>query len=168
MTIKKKIPQKSTHTAQEDDYYALEKQRIAEETKKAHRMHEEDIQTHLTAMIPYYDDASTEERRLLLLINSLLIHRFEEVGMVYWWIFRRNPAEMRDYADLFGDDVTASDLSTMIAFLENKKEESENMVEMGFDADGEEDPLTGSGWDDEYQQNEEDDENDEDEKWDRE
>jgi len=86
MTIKKKtIAETFKQTSPEDDgYYAVEKKRIAEEAQKAHRIHEEDIQTHLTAMIPYYDDADTDERRLLLLVNSLLIHRFEEVGMVYW------------------------------------------------------------------------------------
>jgi|GEM_PF-1253152 len=36
-------------------------------------------------------------------------------------------------------------MDAMIAFLENKKEESENMVEMGFDEDGEEDPSSSSG-----------------------
>jgi hypothetical protein len=165
MTIKKKIPQENIDNSNEDDYYVLEKQRIAEEAKKAHRIHEEDIQTHLTAMIPYYDDANTEERRLLLLVNSLLIHRFEEVGMVYWWIFRQNPHEIREYADLFWADVTPADMDAMIVFLENKKEESENMVEMGFDEDGEEDPSSSSWWDDEYSENEGNEENEEDEKW---
>lgn len=80
MTIKKSPLQSNKDTSYEDDdYYAAERKRIAEEAQKAHRIHEEDIQTHLTAMIPYYDDAEDDERRLLLTLNNLLIHRFSEV-----------------------------------------------------------------------------------------
>lgn len=142
MTIKKKrLPESPQPSYENDDYYAVEKKRIAEETQKAHRIHELDVQSHLTAMIPYYDDAEIEERRLLLLVNNLLIHRFAEVGMMYWWIFRHNPVEIREYADLFAPELTDGDLQSIIRFLEVKKEESENMVEMGFDEDGEEDDL---------------------------
>lgn len=142
MTIKKKrLPESPQPSSENDDYYAVEKKRIAEETQKAHRIHELDVQSHLTAMIPYYDDAEIEERRLLLLVNNLLIHRFAEVGMMYWWIFRHNPIEIREYADLFAPELTDGDLQSVIRFLEVKKEESENMVEMGFDEDGEEDDL---------------------------
>lgn len=126
---------------EDDDYYAVERKRIAEEAQKAHRIHEEDIQTHLTAMIPYYEDAEWEDRRRLLLLNNLLIHRFEEVGMVYWGIFRHAPGEIRDYRDLFGADLSDTDMNRIISFLSQKKEESENMVEMGFDEDGEEDDI---------------------------
>ncbi len=143
MTIKKKTIVESPFddSSEDDGYYAVEKKRIAAEAQKAHRIHEEDVQTHLTAMLPYYDDAEREERRVLLLVNSLLIHRFKEIGMVYWGIFRHNPIEIRDYADLFGKDLSEADMNMIIAFLERKKEESENMVEMGFDEDGEEDDL---------------------------
>lgn len=143
MTTRKKTSPENLRESsfEEDDYYAVERKRIAEEAQKAHRIHEEDIQTHLTAMIPYYDDAEPEEKRLLLLLNSLLIHRFEEVGMVYWGIFRHTPMEIREYTDLYSDDLNESDINTLIAFLENKKVESENMVEMWFDEDGEEDDV---------------------------
>lgn len=126
---------------EDDDYYAVERKRIAEEAQKAHRIHEEDIQSHLTAMIPYYDDAEWGDRRRLLLLNNLLIHRFEEVGMVYWGIFRHTPSEIRDYRDIFGADLSETDMNRIISFLSQKKEESENMVEMGFDEDGEEDDI---------------------------
>jgi hypothetical protein len=95
-------------------------------------------------MIPYYDDAEPEDRRRLLLLNSLLIHRFAEVGMVYWGIFRHTPHEIKEYSDLFGEDLSMLDMAQLIAFLEQKKEESENMVEMGFDEDGEDDDLVPS------------------------
>ena len=142
MTIKKKtIMESPEKISEDDDFYAAEKKRIAEETQKAHRIHEEDIRTHLTAMIPYYDDAEVEDRRLLLLINSLLIHRFAEVWMMYWGIFRHNPNEIREYGDLFGGDLSSSDMNQVITFLEMKKDEAKNMVEIGFDEDGEEDDL---------------------------
>ena len=59
MTTRKKTSRENTQETsfEEDDYYAAERKRIAEEAQKAHRIHEEDIQTHLTAMIPYDDDA---------------------------------------------------------------------------------------------------------------
>lgn len=144
MTIKKKtITGRPTETSREDDeYYAVEKKRIGEEAQKAHKIHELDVQTHLTAMIPYYDDAEGDDRRRLLLMNNLLVSRFEEPGMMYWNIFRKAPREIRDYQDLFGADLTESDCAILIQFLEEKKIESENMVEMGFDEDGEEDDLT--------------------------
>ena len=142
MTIKKKTIMESPEKIYEDDdFYAVEKKRIAEETQKAHRIHEEDIRIHLTAMIPYYDDAEVDDRRLLLLINSLLIHRFSEVWMMYWGIFRQNPNEIREYSDLFGDDLTLSDMNRVITFLDMKKDESKNMVEIGFDEDWEEDEV---------------------------
>jgi hypothetical protein len=92
-------------------------------------------------MIPYYDEAEGDDRRLLLLLNNLLINRFEEPGMMYWNIFRNAPSEIRDYADLFGDDLLEKDIRALIHFLEVKKEEQENMVDMGFDEDGEEDDM---------------------------
>lgn len=61
--------------------------------------------------------------------------------MVYWGIFRYAPGEIRDYRDLFGDDLSETDMNRIISFLSQKKEESENMVEMGFDEDGEEDDI---------------------------
>ena len=59
--------------------------------------------------------------------------------MMYWGIFRHTPREILEYRDLFGDDLNESDMNKIITFLEQKKEESENMVEMGFDEDGEQD-----------------------------
>ncbi len=59
MTTRKNTSIKNSKetSIEDDDYYAVERKRIAEEAQKAHRIHEEDIQTHLTAMIPYYEDA---------------------------------------------------------------------------------------------------------------
>lgn len=143
MTIKKKnIPGRPDTASQEDDdFYAVEKKRIAEEAQKAHKIHELDVQTHLTAMIPHYEEAEWDDRRRLLVLNNCLINRFKEPGMMYWNIFRRAPHEIREYADLFGDDLTDTDCMMLITFLEEKKTESENMVEMGFDEDGEEDDI---------------------------
>jgi hypothetical protein len=95
MTMKKKIP------AIDDDYYAVQKKRIAEETQKAHKIHEKEIESHLNSVIPYYEEANSEEARLLVLFNNLLVNRFKEVGLVYWNIFRYAPIEIRDYADMF-------------------------------------------------------------------
>jgi hypothetical protein len=97
MTMKKTLSSPEC----DDDYYALEKKRIAEETKKANRIHEQDIESHLTAVIPYYEEADEEEARLLVLLNNLLVNRFKEIGLVYWNIFRHTPIEIRDYADMF-------------------------------------------------------------------
>lgn len=143
MTMPKKhIPESPKKPSlEEDDYYVVEKKRIAEETQKAHKIHELEVQSHLTAMIPYYDEAEGDDRRVLLLLNNLLINRFEEPGMMYWNIFRNAPSEIRDYADLFGDDLSEKDIRALIHFLEVKKEEQENMVDMGFDEDGEEDDV---------------------------
>jgi len=59
MTIPKKSPESVAKSSLEvdDDYYVVEKKRIAEETQKLHRIHEEDIHLHLVAHIPYYEDA---------------------------------------------------------------------------------------------------------------
>lgn len=143
MTMPKKhIPESPKKPSlEEDDYYVVEKKRIAEETQKAHKIHELEVQSHLTAMIPYYDEAEGDDRRVLLLLNNLLINRFEEPGMMYWNIFRNAPSEIRDYADLFGSDLSEKDIRALIHFLEVKKEEQENMVDMGFDEDGEEDDV---------------------------
>ena len=132
MTMPKKhIPESPKKPSlEEDDYYVVEKKRIAEETQKAHKIHELEVQSHLTAMIPYYDEAEGDDRRVLLLLNNLLINRFEEPGMMYWNIFRNAPSEIRDYADLFGDDLLEKDIRALIHFLEVKKEEQENMVDM--------------------------------------
>lgn len=61
--------------------------------------------------------------------------------MVYWGIFRHTPREILEYTDLFGADLSQSDVSNIIQFMESKKEESENMVDIGFDEDGEEDDF---------------------------
>lgn len=80
MTMPKKhIPESPANPSfEEDDYYALEKKRIAEETQKAHKIHELEVQSHITSMIPYYDEAEGDDRRVLLLLNNLLMNRFEE------------------------------------------------------------------------------------------
>ena len=149
MTIPKKMPESVRRDSIEvDDYYAVEKQRIAEETKKAHRIHEIDMQSHLTALIPYYDEAEGDDRRRLHLLNSLLVSRFEEPGMMYWNIFRNAPQEINDYADLFGADLSEEDKGAIIDFLLLKKTEAANMVDMGFDEDGEEDTIFRS-WNEE-------------------
>jgi hypothetical protein len=141
MTMQKKhIPESVTKASfEDDDYYVIEKKRIAEETQKAHKIHELEVQSHITSMIPYYEEAEWDDRRQLLLLNNLLINRFERPGMMYWNIFRNAPMEIRDYADLFAPDLTEKDINAIIHFLETKKEEAENMVDMGFDEDGEED-----------------------------
>lgn len=145
MTIRKNTKDiKKTTSYEDDDYYASEKKRIAEETQKAHKIHELEIQSHLTAMIPYYDDAEWDDRRRLLLLNNLLINRFQEPGMMYWNIFRRAPAEIREYADIFEWDLSESDVNSIIHFLELKKEEEKNMVDIGFDEDGEEDEIVSN------------------------
>lgn len=141
MTIKKKTIAERPVSSSDDDYYVLEKKRIAEETQKAHKIHDLEVQTHLTAMIPYYEDAEGDDRRRLLLLNNLLVNRFEEPGMMYWNIFRNAPREIRDYADIFEWELSESDINAIIHFLEQKKEEASQMVDMGFDEDGEEDDL---------------------------
>gem|GEM_PF-874071 len=85
----------------EDDYYAVEKKRIALEAQQAHKIHEKEIESHLNSVIPYYEEAEEEDARLLVLLNNLLVNRFAEVGLVYWNIFRHAPSEIRDYADMF-------------------------------------------------------------------
>lgn len=76
---KKSLPENTQNDAVEtDDYYAVEKQRIAEETQKAHRIHEEDVHLHLVANIPYYDDADPTVRRSLVRLNNLLLHRYDQ------------------------------------------------------------------------------------------
>ncbi len=97
MTMKKTV----SSPEYEDDYYALEKKRIAEEAQKAHKIHVKEVESHLNSVIPYYDEAEGEDARLLVLLNNLLVNRFEEVGLVYWNIFRHTPSEIRDYADIF-------------------------------------------------------------------
>lgn len=143
MTIPKKSPESVIKSSLEvdDDYYAVAKQRIAEETQKAHKIHEVEMESHLTALIPYYDEAEGDDRRRLLLLNRLLVSRFEEPGMMYWNIFRNAPAEIEEYADLFWADLSESDKKSIIDFLHYKKEEEANMVDMWFDGDGEEDDL---------------------------
>ncbi len=142
MTMLKNSPKNLQRaTIEVDDYYAMARKRIAEETQKAHRIHEENIQTHITAMIPYYDESEGEDSRRLLLLNSLLIHRFEEPGMMYWNIFRNNPWEIEDYADLFWDELSEEDRQAIIDFLQFKKNEDNSMVDMGFDEDWEEDDF---------------------------
>ncbi len=145
MTIQKKtILEQPENSYEEDDYYAVEKKRIAEEAQKARRVHEEDVQTHITAMIPYYEDADGECKKCLLTLNNVLIHRFSEAGLVYWTIFRHNPMEIREYADLIGQDMSSSDMERVIVYFNDKNEEAKNMVDIGFDADGEEDDFLGN------------------------
>ncbi len=97
MTMKKTLSSPEC----DDDYYALEKKRIALETQKAHKIHEKEIESHLNSVIPYYEEADGEEARLLVLLNNLLVNRFAEVGLVYWNIFRHTPREIREYSDMF-------------------------------------------------------------------
>ncbi len=80
MTIPKKMPESVRRASLEvdDDYYAVEKQRIAEETQKARRIHEEDIHLHLVANIPYYEDADATVRQSLVRLNNLLLHRYDQ------------------------------------------------------------------------------------------
>ncbi len=141
MTIQKKtiLENAPVVSYEDDDYYAVERKRIAEEAQKARRIHEEDVQTHITAMIPYYEDADSECRRCLLSLNNILIHRFSEAGMVYWGIFRHAPSEIREYSDLFWEDLVPNDVERIVVYLNDKNEEAKNMVDIGFDADGEED-----------------------------
>lgn len=63
MTMQKKRPLEIPNKTriEEDDYYAIEKKRIAEEAQKAHKIHELEVQEHITQMIPYYDEAEGEE-----------------------------------------------------------------------------------------------------------
>ena len=117
----------------DDDYYALEKKRIALETQKAHKIHEKEIESHLNSVIPYYEEADGEEARLLVLLNNLLVNRFAEVGLVYWNIFRHTPREIREYSDMFWNDLDDSSVEKIIVFLEEKKYDSENLVDIWFD-----------------------------------
>ncbi|MFA6080070.1 MAG: hypothetical protein WC753_01155 [Candidatus Gracilibacteria bacterium] len=128
MTMKKHLS-----PVADDDYYVVERSRIAEEAKKAHRIHEKEVESHLNSVIPYYEDADVEEARLLVLLNNILVNRFKEIGLVYWNIFRHAPIEIRDYSDMFGDDLNASSVERIIAFLEEKKHDSENLIAIGFD-----------------------------------
>ncbi len=139
---KKSLPENTQNDAVEtDDYYAVEKQRIAEETQKAHRIHEEDVHLHLVANIPYYDDADPTVRRSLVRLNNLLLHRYDQPWLIIWQFLQHEPTEIRDYAADFGDDLSESEQDMLVSFLQEKKQEEENMVDMGFDEDGEEDEL---------------------------
>lgn len=117
----------------DDDYYALEKKRIAAETQKAHKIYEKEIESHFNAIIPYYEEADEEEARLLILLNNLLVNRFAEVGLVYWNIFRHAPIEIREYADMFWNDLDDTSVERIITFLEAKKYDSEHLVDIWFD-----------------------------------
>jgi hypothetical protein len=55
------------------------------------------------------------------------------VGLVYWNIFRHAPIEIRDYADMFWDALDTISVERIIAFLEEKKYDAENMVDIWFD-----------------------------------
>ncbi len=127
MTMKKIIP------AIDDDYYAVQKKRIAEETQNAHRIHEKEIESHLNSIIPYYEEADGEAARLLVLLNNLLVHRFAEIGLVYWNIFRHTPSEIREYADMFWDDLDIVSVEKIITFLEERKYDTEHLVDIWFD-----------------------------------
>jgi hypothetical protein len=98
MTTKKK---NTPENPPEDDYYVVEKKRIAKETQKLHRIHEEDIHLHLVANIPFYEDAPDGVRTALVRLNNVLIHRFDEPGMIYWDFFKKTPKELYDYASDF-------------------------------------------------------------------
>lgn len=164
MTIQKKtlLVNDPQNSFEEDDYYAIEKKRIAEDAQKARRIHEEDVHTHITAMIPHYEDADTECRRCLLALNNILIHRFSEAGMVYWGIFRHAPSEIREYSDLFWVDLNKDDVERVIVYLNDKNEEAKNMIDIGFDADGEDEDFRGKNdEDDEENEGDLDDEKDE-------
>lgn len=161
---KKSLPESAQNTSVEiDDYYAVEKQRIAQETQKAHRIHEEDVHLHLVANIPYYEDADVTVRQSLIRLNNLLLHRYDQPGIIIWQFLKHEPTEIRDYAADFGDDLSQSEQDMLVSFLQEKKQEEENMVEMGFDEDGEEDDLNptieddeiGNGREEEYMDTEE-------------
>jgi hypothetical protein len=62
MTTKKRTPE----IPMEDDYYVWSRQAVMEETKKANRIHEEDVRLHLNASIPYYEDAPEEIQKVLV------------------------------------------------------------------------------------------------------
>lgn len=151
MTIPKKMPESVWRASIEvdDDYYAVEKQRIAEETQKAHRIHEEDVHLHLVANIPYYEDADPTVRQSLVRLNNLLLHRYDQPWLIIWQFLKHEPTEIRDYAADFGDDLSLSEQDMLVSFLQEKKQEEENMVEMGFDEDGEDDDLNPIIGDDE-------------------
>lgn len=117
----------------EDDYYVVEKKRIAQEAQQAHKIHEKEIESHLNSVIPYYEEAEEEDARLLVLLNNLLVNRFAEVGLVYWNIFRHAPREIREYADMFWADFDTSSVERIILFLEEKKNDEANLVDIGFD-----------------------------------
>ena len=140
MTIKKNhLPKSPNYIPVEDDYYAVEKKRIAQDAQKAHRIHEEDVHLHLVANIPYYEDAPESVRRCLVLLNNVLLHRFDQSGLIYWDFFKKTPSEIRDYAQDFGNDLPEATQKIIITYLEHKKIEEENMIDIGFDEDGEED-----------------------------
>ena len=143
MTMQKKhIPESlTTSSIEEDDYYAVEKKRIAEETQKAHRIHEEDSHLHLVANIPYYEDADATVRQSLIRLNNLLLHRFDQPWIIIWQFLKHEPTEIRDYAADYGDDLSQSEQDMLVSFFQKKKQEEQNMVDMGFDEDGEEDDL---------------------------
>ncbi len=117
----------------DDDYYVVERTRIAEEAKKAHKVHEQEVKSHLNSVIPYYEDADGEEARLLVTLNNILVNRFKEIGLVYWNIFRHAPIEIREYTDLFWNDLDTVAVEKIILFLEEKKHDSENLVDIWFD-----------------------------------
>lgn len=128
MTMKKHLS-----SVADDDYYVVERARIAEEAKKAHRIHEKEVESHLNSVIPYYEDADGEEARLLVLLNNILVNRFKEIGLVYWNIFRHAPIEIREYSDMFWNDLSANSVEKIITFLENKKNDSANLIDIWFD-----------------------------------
>lgn len=131
MVMKKKIhPETVAKASIEDDYYVVEKNRIAEETQKQKRIHEEDVHLHLVANIPYYEEASDNIRRALVQLNNLLLHRFDKPGMIYWDFFKKTPKELYEYASDFSGDLGEQEQSMIVAYLERKKQEQENMVDM--------------------------------------
>lgn len=117
----------------EDDYYAQERRRIAQETRHAREIQEAEINQHLTDQIPYYLDADPEIRRIMLLVNNVLVNRFEETGMVYWSIFQQKPDEIEEYDDYFQNDVSVSQRKILIHFLREKLHQKDEMVDIGFD-----------------------------------
>lgn len=138
MTTKKK---NTPENPPEDDYYVVEKKRIAKETQKLHRIHEEDIHLHLVANIPFYEDAPDGVRTALVRLNNVLIHRFDEPGMIYWDFFKKTPKELYDYASDFDWELSEQEQTTIVTYFERKKHEEDDMVDIGFDEDGEEDDI---------------------------
>jgi hypothetical protein len=93
------------------------------------------------ANIPYYEDAPDDIRTALVRLNNILIHRFDEPGMIYWNFFKKTPAELHDYASDFDGELSEREQAMIVTYFERKKHEEDDMVDIGFDEDGEDDDL---------------------------